>query len=76
MEPVVLDALTTIFDDLTGAAETFARRCVAGLRWDGPHRDRNLAGALDARVERSAAEGYENATRVYGSAASTGETPR
>jgi aspartate ammonia-lyase len=31
MEPVVLDALITIFDDLTAAAQTFARRCIAGL---------------------------------------------
>ena len=62
MEPVVLDALTTIFDDLTAAAETFAQRCVNGLRWDGPHRERNLDGALDTWVELSAAEGYENAT--------------
>ncbi|MCM3810671.1 aspartate ammonia-lyase [Streptomyces samsunensis] len=62
MEPVVIDALTTIFDDLTAAAETFARRCVDGLAWDGPHRERNLAGALDHWVELSAAEGYETAT--------------
>lgn len=62
MEPVVIDALTTIFDDLTAAAETFARRCVNGLAWNGPHRERNLTGALDHWVELSAAEGYENAT--------------
>lgn len=62
MEPVVVDALTTIFDDLTAAAQTFAHRCVAGLRWNGPHRERNLTGALDTWVELSATEGYENAT--------------
>ncbi|MCR6487446.1 lyase family protein [Amycolatopsis sp. OK19-0408] len=64
MEPVIVDALTTIFADLTAAAETFARRCVDGLRWDGPHRERNLAGALDRWVELSAAEGYEAATHA------------
>jgi aspartate ammonia-lyase len=62
MEPVILDALTTIFDDIVAAADTFARRCVNGLSWDGAHRERNLAGALDHWVELSAAEGYENAT--------------
>ncbi|MEU6131666.1 lyase family protein [Saccharopolyspora sp. NPDC047091] len=62
MEPVVLDALTGTFDDLTAAATTFARRCVDGLAWDGPHRERNLTGALDRWVELSAAEGYETAT--------------
>lgn len=62
MEPVVLDALTTIFDDLTAAARTFARRCVDGLAWNGAHRERNLAGALDPWVELSAQQGYENAT--------------
>ena len=75
MEPVVVDALTTIFDDLTAAAETFARRCVDGLAWDGPHRDRNLAGALDHWVELSATEGYENATdQLRGTAAANGGT--
>jgi aspartate ammonia-lyase len=73
MEPVVVDALTTIFDDLTAAADTFARRCVDGLAWNGAHRERNLAAALDRWVELSAAEGYENATtQLRGSAATNG----
>ncbi|WP_233159548.1 lyase family protein [Pseudonocardia sp. MH-G8] len=76
MEPVVVDALTTIFDDLTAAAQTFARRCVDGLAWNGPHRERNLAGALDHWVEMSATEGYENATtQLRGKAAANGGTP-
>ncbi|MCX5535846.1 lyase family protein [Streptomyces sp. NBC_00006] len=62
MEPVVVDALTTLLDDLTAAAQTFARRCVDGLAWNGPHRERNLTGALDHWVERAAFDGYENAT--------------
>ncbi|KAA5828373.1 lyase family protein [Saccharopolyspora hirsuta] len=62
MEPVVLDALTSIFDDVTAAAETFARRCVNGLAWNGAHRERNLTGALDQWVEMAATEGYETAT--------------
>ncbi|MEU9796219.1 lyase family protein [Streptomyces sparsogenes] len=75
MEPVVVDALITIFGDLTAAAETFARRCVEGLRWDGPHRERNLTGALDHWVELSATEGYENATtRLRDTTAGNGVT--
>ncbi|TCP47254.1 aspartate ammonia-lyase [Tamaricihabitans halophyticus] len=62
MEPVILDALTTIFADLTAAAEAFARRCVAGLAWDGAHRERNLAGALDNLVELAAVEGHQQVT--------------
>jgi len=43
------------------------------LAWDGPHRDRNLAGALDHWVELSATEGYENATtQLRGTAAANG----
>ena len=61
MEPVILDALTSMFDDLTAAAVTFGHRCVDGLRWNGPHRERNLTGALDQWVELSAAQGYESA---------------
>jgi aspartate ammonia-lyase len=62
MGSIVVDALTTIFDDLTAAAETFGRRCIEGLRWNGAHRERNLTGALDQWVELSATQGYENAT--------------
>lgn len=61
MEPVILDALTRIFDDLTAAAHTFAVRCVDGLNWDGAHRERNLDSALDGWVEVSAVQGYESA---------------
>jgi aspartate ammonia-lyase len=73
MEPVIVDALTTIVDDLTAAATTFARRCVDGLAWDGAHRERNLTGALDRWVELAATEGYENTTsRIRGNGAANG----
>ncbi|EGX58517.1 aspartate ammonia-lyase [Streptomyces zinciresistens K42] len=62
MEPVIVDAFVGIFDDLTAAATTFARRCVAGLAWDGPRRADNAAAALDAWVDMSATSGYEAAT--------------
>lgn len=73
MEPVVADALTTMFDDLTAAADTFADRCVDGLSWNGPHRERNLAGALDEWVELAATSGYDDATtRLRDTAATNG----
>lgn len=37
------DALTTMFEDLTAAATTFADRCVDGLNWDGAHRHHRAA---------------------------------
>ncbi|MBB3666289.1 aspartate ammonia-lyase [Prauserella sediminis] len=75
MEPVVVEALTTIFDDIAAAAETFARRCIDGLRWDGAHREHNLADALDHWVELSATDGYEKATtRLRNTVAANGGT--
>ncbi len=62
MEPVIVDALTSMFDDLTAAAQTFADRCIEGLRWDGANRERNLIGALDQWVELAASAGYDTAT--------------
>jgi aspartate ammonia-lyase len=76
MEPVVVDALTTIFDDLTAAAETFGRRCIEGLLWNGAHRERNLTGALNQWVELSATEGYESATTQLRHAAVAAEDHR
>ncbi|WP_037074706.1 lyase family protein [Pseudonocardia spinosispora] len=65
MEPVIVDALVSIFADLTGAATAFARRCVAGLAWDGPRREANLAGALDSWVTLSTESGYDEAAARY-----------
>ncbi|AHK29119.1 lyase family protein [Rhodococcus opacus] len=65
MEPVIVDALVTIFDDLTAAAISFARRCVTGLTWNGRRREDNLAGAFDTWVTLSATAGYEATTARY-----------
>ncbi|HJQ48093.1 MAG TPA: lyase family protein [Amycolatopsis sp.] len=74
MEPVVVDALTSIFDDIAAAAQAFAERCVDGLRWDGVHRERNLAGALDEWVRLATTDGYETATsRVRAQSSATAE---
>jgi aspartate ammonia-lyase len=61
MEPVILDALLDIAEDLGQAAGTMATLCVNGLRWDGPRREDNLAHALDRRVERAVEDGYDAA---------------
>ncbi|KWX23653.1 aspartate ammonia-lyase [Mycolicibacterium wolinskyi] len=65
MEPVIIDALITIFDDLAAAATTFARRCVSGISWDGQRREENLSAALDSWVTLAAARGYDAATLRY-----------
>lgn len=62
MEPVIVDALTTMFEDLTAAATTFAARCIDGLNWDGAHRERNLTGALDQWVQLAVTSGYDTAS--------------
>ncbi len=62
MEPVILDALLDIVEDLGQAAGTMATLCVNGLRWDGPRRADNLGHALDRRVEDAVASGYDTAT--------------
>jgi aspartate ammonia-lyase len=74
MEPVILDALTTIFDDLSAAADTFGHRRVSGLAWDGARRERNLTGALDQWVELSASQGYEMATSRLRDTSANGRT--
>jgi aspartate ammonia-lyase len=63
MEPVIIDSLIDIFEDLTVSADIFAQRCIAGLRWDGPRLKNNLAGAFDRWVEMAAISGYEHAAR-------------
>lgn len=65
MEPVIVDALITMFDDLTAAATSFARRCVAGISWDGQRREENLAAALDGWVTLASTRGYDATTAHY-----------
>jgi aspartate ammonia-lyase len=76
MEPVIVDAIITILDDVTAAATTFDRRCVAGLTWDGPRREANLAGALDTWVGLSATSGYEATSARYRDQATAGSEGR
>lgn len=73
MEPVIVDALTTMFEDLTAAADTFATRCIDGLSWDGTRREDNLTAALDQWVEMAAAQGYDHATAQLRDTGTAGE---
>ncbi|QFR01618.1 aspartate ammonia-lyase [Streptomyces phaeolivaceus] len=62
MEPIIIDALLTMFEDLERAAASMATLCVAGLEWDGPRRAENLGQALDRWVELAGRSGYEAAS--------------
>lgn len=62
MEPVIIDSLIDIFDDLGRAATAMATLCVNGMTWDGARRGDNLTHALDRWVEHARLHGYDAAT--------------
>jgi len=62
MEPIIVDSLLNIFEDLTVSAETFARKCIAGLTWDGHRLEDNLASGFDQWVTMAAEHGYDATT--------------
>jgi len=66
MEPVILDALIDIFEDLENAAHAMATLCVSGLEWNGVRRQENLNQAVDRWIDFAAASGYDEATRQAG----------
>lgn len=61
MEPVIIDALIDIFDDIASAAEVFAERCIRGLSWDGPRLAANAEAGFDRWVSLAAEAGYDAA---------------
>lgn len=63
MEPVILDSLLDIFEDLQQAAHAMAALCVSGLEWNGVRREENLAHAVDRWVELAGVSGYDEASR-------------
>jgi aspartate ammonia-lyase len=63
MEPVIIDALLNIFDDLGEAARAMATLCIPGLRWEGVRREENLSHALDSWVVLAGTAGYDEASR-------------
>jgi aspartate ammonia-lyase len=62
MEPIIIDSLLSIFEDLQRAAATMATLCITGLEWNGPRRTENLDQALDPWVELAGRSGYEAAS--------------
>jgi len=64
MEPVVVNALHPAIIRLCETSNVFARSCLSGLSWNVEVLERNLAGSLLEKVERSANEGYS--TVAYG----------
>ncbi|HKU31323.1 MAG TPA: MFS transporter [Arthrobacter sp.] len=59
MEPVIVDSLLNIIDDLSTGAETFARKCITGLSWDGPRLEENLNAGFDRWVTMASEQGYD-----------------
>ena len=67
MEPVIVDSLIDIFEDLENAAHAMATLCVSGLEWNGVRRQESLNHAVDRWIDFAAACGYDEATRQAGS---------
>ena len=67
MEPVIVDSLIDIFEDLENAAHAMATLCVSGLEWNGARRQESLNHAVDRWIDFAAASGYDEATRQAGS---------
>ena len=59
MEPVIVDSLITIFEDLTAGAETMATKCVDGLAWDGPKLEHHAQAGFDKWIAMAAERGYD-----------------
>ncbi|MFF2243780.1 lyase family protein [Arthrobacter sp. NPDC058130] len=77
MEPVIVDSLLNILEDLTASAETFTRKCITGLAWDGPRLNSNLAAGFDQWVTMAAEQGYDATTlEVTKARAATAEATR
>lgn len=68
MEPVILDALITMFEDLSDAARFLGEKCVDGMEWSESGLARNLRGSLQHMVEFAADHGYTNASVTAGQA--------
>lgn len=63
MEPVIIDSLLDMFEDLQQAARAMATLCVNGIEWNGARREENLAHAVDKWVELAGASGYDEESR-------------
>lgn len=63
MEPVIIDSLFDIFEDLECSSRSMAKLCIDGLEWNGTRREDNLANSVDRWVELAGSAGYEEASR-------------
>ncbi|MFC7580955.1 lyase family protein [Schaalia naturae] len=63
MEPIIIDSLIDIFDDLKSSATIFADKCIKGLTWDGSRLQANASAAFDRWIKKSSEVGYEETTR-------------
>jgi aspartate ammonia-lyase len=59
MEPVIVDSLINILDDLTASAETMASKCVEGLSWDGSSIEAHAQAGFDKWIAMAAEKGYD-----------------
>ncbi|MDN5768400.1 MAG: aspartate ammonia-lyase [Humibacillus sp.] len=64
MEPVIFDALITMFEDLADAARFLAHACIDGMEWSRVGLERGLAGSLHHLVEVATDQGYANASAM------------
>ncbi|MFJ4169626.1 lyase family protein [Paenarthrobacter sp. NPDC089714] len=72
MEPVIVDSILNIFEDLSASASTFARKCIEGLTWDGARLHENINAGFDSWVVMAAENGYDATTQEVKKARSTG----
>ncbi|MGO1859085.1 lyase family protein [Ancrocorticia populi] len=63
MEPIIVDSLINIFEDVESAATVFGEECVRGLKWEGSRLDSNAEVAFDRWVTMSADVGYGETTK-------------
>jgi aspartate ammonia-lyase len=73
MGPVVTSELLRGLGRLGRVAALFADLCIAGLRWHIDRIDANLAGSLEAAVDRAELVGYERATPLMANDGATGQ---
>ncbi|QNA91956.1 MULTISPECIES: lyase family protein [unclassified Microbacterium] len=59
MEPIIMDALIDILDDIASSATVFAERCIRELTWDGARRASNADAGFDKWVTLAAEQGYD-----------------
>ncbi|MEO8851063.1 MAG: lyase family protein [Allobranchiibius sp.] len=62
MEPVIVDAVLSILQDLQEAARSMSASCISGLEWQGSRGEENLGYAVDKWVELAATSGYDEAS--------------